>query len=130
MSTMQQTPRRNSIKQPPRRRSLKLLAAVVAAVAILGVAAAWWFLNGDAPAEADITSAIDQVEAEPEPATEGGAAADGTWTVDTSVGAFSITESTGAFVGVRVQEELANIGQTTAVVRTPPVAGTIEPHWI
>lgn len=78
------------------------------------------------PAEVDITSAVGQVQADPEPATEGVAAADGTWTVDTSVGAFSITESTGAFVGVRVQEELANIGQTTAVVRTPAVAGTIE----
>jgi polyisoprenoid-binding protein YceI len=46
--------------------------------------------------------------------------------VDPSVGTFSLTESTGTFVGVRVDEELSSIGATTAVMRTPDVTGTVE----
>jgi polyisoprenoid-binding protein YceI len=49
----------------------------------------------------------------------------GTWTVDTSVGEFSFENSTGTFVGFRVQEELSTIGSATAVGRTPTVAGEI-----
>ena len=48
-----------------------------------------------------------------------------TWTVNTSVGEFSFEDSTGTFVGFRVQEELSWIGSTTAVGRTPAVTGTI-----
>jgi polyisoprenoid-binding protein YceI len=51
---------------------------------------------------------------------------DGTWSVDTSIGEFSFEESTGTFVGFRVEEELSAIGSTTAVGRTPAVSGTIE----
>lgn len=53
------------------------------------------------------------------------AAVAGTWTVDTSVGEFSFENSTGTFVGFRVQEELSSIGSTTAVGRTPTVTGEI-----
>jgi polyisoprenoid-binding protein YceI len=49
----------------------------------------------------------------------------GTWTVDTSIGEFSFEDSTGTFVGFRVEEELTGIGSTTAVGRTPVVAGTM-----
>ena len=49
----------------------------------------------------------------------------GTWTVDTSVGEFSYEDSTGTFVGFRVDEELAGLGSTTAVGRTPAVSGTV-----
>lgn len=49
----------------------------------------------------------------------------GTWTVDTSIGSFSFEDSTGTFVGFRVEEELSGIGSTTAVGRTPEVAGTM-----
>ena len=49
----------------------------------------------------------------------------GTWTVDTSIGSFS--EFTSAYVGFRVEEELARgIGSATAVGRTPIVSGTFE----
>ena len=48
---------------------------------------------------------------------------DGTWTVDTSIGSFS--DFTSSFVGYRVAEQLANVGATTAVGRTPKVSGTL-----
>lgn len=57
------------------------------------------------------------------PAPDGGLS--GTWTVDTSIGEFSFEDSTGTFIGFRVQEELSSIGSTTAVGRTPEVAGTM-----
>jgi polyisoprenoid-binding protein YceI len=53
------------------------------------------------------------------------AAVSGTWAVDTSIGEFSFEDSTGTFVGFRIDEELSGIGDTTAVGRTPAVTGTI-----
>jgi len=50
-----------------------------------------------------------------------------TWAVDTTVGEFSYEDSTGTFVGFRVDEELSGLGSTTAVGRTPDVSGT--PQW-
>ncbi|MBT3687131.1 MAG: YceI family protein [Actinobacteria bacterium] len=51
--------------------------------------------------------------------------ATGTWTVDTSIGDYS--DFTSTFVGFRVNEELGRgIGSTTAVGRTPQVAGEVE----
>ncbi|MCY3632316.1 MAG: YceI family protein [bacterium] len=50
---------------------------------------------------------------------------DGKWVIDTSVAGFDYDESTGTFVGFRVEEELASIGSTTAVGRTPLVSGSI-----
>ena len=58
-------------------------------------------------------------------AAAGDAVVSGTWTVDTSIGEFSFEDSTGTFVGFRVEEELSSIGSTTAVGRTPTVTGTI-----
>ncbi len=54
------------------------------------------------------------------PATSAPASLDGTWTVNTSIG----TDAVGAFVGYRVQEQLASIGANTAVGRTSAVSGT------
>ena len=50
----------------------------------------------------------------------------GTWSVDTSIGEFNYEDSTGTFVGFRVDEQLSGIGSTTAVGRTPEVSGTLE----
>jgi polyisoprenoid-binding protein YceI len=57
--------------------------------------------------------------------TSGGAdrSLDGTWTVDPSVGAFD--DFSSAFVGYRVNEELAGVGAQTAFGRTPDVTGTM-----
>ena len=52
--------------------------------------------------------------------TSSGAALDGTWTVDTSIG----SGATGSFVGYRVQETIAGVGANTAVGRTSSVSGT------
>jgi hypothetical protein len=48
---------------------------------------------------------------------------DGTWTVDTGVEPFDLAASTGSFLGYRIDEELANVGATQAVGRTPAVDG-------
>jgi polyisoprenoid-binding protein YceI len=100
-----------------------LIAAAV--VVVLAAVAVWWFLSSTAPAAVDIASAADQVAGSAS-ADDTSATADGdTWVVDTSIAPFSITESTGTFVGARIDEELSNIGATTAVIRTPAVEGTI-----
>jgi polyisoprenoid-binding protein YceI len=123
-------------------------AVVVAVLAGLGI---WWFFKDDAPAAVDLdaaTAALDEdtvptETAEQDTTTPTAAAADpittaaatdtvataagvaGTWTVDTSIGEFSFEDSTGTFVGFRVEEELTGIGSTTAVGRTPVVSGTM-----
>lgn len=50
----------------------------------------------------------------------------GSWSVDLGLGEFAFEEATGSFAGFRVEEELAGIGSTTAVGRTPEVEGSIE----
>jgi len=136
-----QTPSRPPRPWYRRRRFATLGVAVV----LVGGAAGggiWWFLRDDAPAAVDLESAaeslgvvtIDDTTAVATDAavvdaaaTDAGAAAavSGTWTVDTSIGEFSYEDSTGTFVGFRVEEELSSIGSTTAVGRTPTVTGTI-----
>lgn len=112
-----------------RRRTLALVAVGVLAV----VAATLWYLTRPAPEAVSIDSAVGQLASGAESTAEdadttaaaaaGGTGTDGTWTVDSSVGEFSVEESTGTFVGFRVDEELANVGATTAVGRTPEVSG-------
>lgn len=123
--------------------------AVVGLAVVLAVGAVVWFVTGDAPAAVDISSAVDQAgEASTATDTATPAAAAGStaatamatatataeisngpggqvWTVDTSIGDFSISDSSGTFVGFRVDEEVANVGATTAVIRTPEVDGTV-----
>ena len=71
-------------------------------------------------APAETTSAA---TAAPAAATAAASGVDGTWQVDTSIGSFA--DFTNSFVGYRVQEELASIGATTAVGRTPEVTGSL-----
>jgi polyisoprenoid-binding protein YceI len=119
-----------------------LVAAAVVVVA--GGAGLWWFLSGDEPPEVDLESAAAVVsttttaaesssDLPPDPTDDGGgegdsadASLDGTWTVDTSIGSFAFEEATSSFVGFRVAEELASIGATEAVGRTPDVSGSLE----
>ncbi len=107
---------------PVRRRLLiggGALAAIV--VALLG----WYFLRG-APGEVSIAEAVGAADAGSS-AEAGTAEVDpqGTWTVDTDAQPYSLEESTGTFVGFRIQEELARVGAATAVGRTPVVTGTL-----
>jgi len=128
-----------------------VLAAVVTILVLAAAAGAgiWWFFRGDAPDAVSLQSATDQVvdtsattaldatatadtttaagadTATADTATAGTTSIAGTWTVDTSVGEFSYEDSTGTFVGFRVDEELSGLGSTTAVGRTPDVTGTV-----
>ena len=127
-------------RKPPRRRRklLWLTASIVGVLALLAGAGIWWFLRDDAPAEVDLAEAVSSLEATAadsdsasEPATNPTSPSspeevEGVWVVDTSIGEFSYEDSTGTFVGFRVEEELSNIGSTTAVGRTPDVSGSIE----
>lgn len=129
------------------RRRRRVLVWTVAAVAVLVIAFgafAIWFLRDDAPDEVTIGDASAQVAdgttdsgtapitaevgaTDETGSTDADAAVgiDGTWAVDTSIGEFSYEDSTGTFVGFRIAEELANIGSTEAVGRTPEVTGTL-----
>ncbi len=137
---------------PPRRRKRRrLLLAAAVAVLIVGAVVGggiWWFFRGDAPDAVSLQGATEQLAdpattaaADPTTAVSaestaaststtadtgaGTTAIAGTWSVDTSVGEFSFEESTGTFVGFRVDEELSGLGSTTAVGRTPAVSGTV-----
>lgn len=67
---------------------------------------------------------------QPDSAASVGAATDGVWTVDTSIGTFDtacLTEVCGStFAGFRINEELSGIGAKTVVGRTPDVSGSME----
>ena len=107
---------------------------IILGVLLVGAAALlYYFFGGEAPGEVDIDSAAAAVTTG-NVGTEGTTTAadategiEGTWTVDTNVGEFSVTEDTAAtFAGFRVNEVLDAIGETVAVGRTPNVGGTLE----
>ena len=98
----------------------KYLSAGGAAGLALVVFVVWFFIFRDtAPPAASLDDAVGSVTSTP---TGSGGSLDGTWTVDTTVGAGVIED--GSFVGYRVQEELATIGAKTAVGRTPALSGS------
>ena len=89
----------------------------------------------DAPDESAPAPTVDDGETEldsgqPDSAASVGAATDGVWMVDTSIGSFDqacLTEVCGSsFAGFRIDEELANFGAKTVVGRTPDVSGAME----
>jgi polyisoprenoid-binding protein YceI len=90
-------------------RTTALAAALVAAVALPGLAAA------QSPSAAPAASIA--------PAS----ALDGTWTIDHTIGTFDYDagDFTGSWVGYRAQEELVGVGGVEAVGRTPAIDGTI-----
>lgn len=81
----------------------------------------------DTTATTDTSDTTDTTEggADTTEAPAAGGDLSGSWSVDTSIGEFSYEDSTGTFVGFRVEEELSSIGSTTAVGRTPAVSGTL-----
>ena len=143
----QRTPTPSRPPRPWYRR--RWFVSLAVAVVLLGGAAGggiWWFLRDDAPAAVDLESATQSlgnvddtatvatdaavvetaaVDTSASDAAATSTAVSGTWTVDTSIGEFSYEDSTGTFVGFRIEEELSSIGSTTAVGRTPAVTGTI-----
>ena len=123
----------------------RLILALVAVALLLVAAAGVWYLffrpAGPAPVSLGGTAATSTAAASvgaptdvtgsgspTAPSASSGTAAGssdvaGTWTVDPSVGSFS--DFSGSFVGYRVREELASVGATEAVGRTPDVTGSL-----
>jgi polyisoprenoid-binding protein YceI len=105
-------------------------------IVVIAAGGLFWFFSGDAPAEVDLTETASAVtESSVTETSATGAASgvvttdgiEGIWSVDTSVGEFTVTEETTAtFAGFRVEEVLESIGSATAVGRTPVVSGSIE----
>lgn len=106
-----------------------LIAAAV--IVVLGGLGIFWFLRDDSPDEVSLDAAREAVtETTAGSDTTAAATEDGdvsgTWSVDAETGEFDFDTATGTFAGVRIAEELASIGSTTAVGRTGDVAGTVE----
>jgi polyisoprenoid-binding protein YceI len=109
---------------------LVYIAAVVVVAALIGGGFGLWYLflrpaGPAAVADATLPSVPTASSgATAKPLGTGGM--DGTWNVDTSIGTFtSVDDTSGNFVGYRVQEQLAGIGANTAVGRTPKVSGSL-----
>ncbi len=119
-----------------------LLTLIVAAL-IVGIPTIWYiFFRGAGPAPVGtgapvipgVTSPAPTAVATPVATPVGPAATglpagalDGTWAVDPAIGSFDYTadDFSGSWVGYRVQEELAGVGGTVAVGRTPQVVGSL-----
>jgi polyisoprenoid-binding protein YceI len=105
-------------------------------VAVAGVSV-WYFVFRDtAPPEVDIDTASKSVEQNGRSTTSttgtstaatAASGLDGTWTIDDSIGKFDAAGNvfTSAFVGYRVNEQLAGVGAKTAFGRTPDVTGSL-----
>jgi polyisoprenoid-binding protein YceI len=106
------------------RKWLLVVAVPLVLLAIAGTAVWYVMFRDDAPEEANIDDASQTLD-------ELGGGADvavedllGEWRVDASVGSFE--DFTGTWAGYRFDEELADIGATTAAGRTPDVSGTMS----
>lgn len=121
----------NDQTTPKRRRALAIVAGLVATFVIVGGAGLFWYLNQPVPDEVSLESAVADVASAQPPAedttetTAATAGLDGTWVIDTSIGDFEFEEATSSFVGFRIDEELASVGATTAVGRTPVIVGSL-----
>jgi len=127
---MANTNRSSSDTSSGRRNRMWVIGGIVGLVIVVGVAALVWYFTRPVPEEVSLEAAVADVSTTA-PTTESGSAAvggslDGVWAVDTSVGTFSFEDATSSFVGFRINEELATIGATTAVGRTPIVRGTLN----
>lgn len=116
-------------------------SAMLGVIVLAAAAGLLWFFSGEAPAEVDLAATASsvaesagateaatavQAAADDDAAETGSTGIEGTWMVDTSVGQFTVEDTTTAtFVGFRVEEVLNSIGSTTAVGRTPDVAGSV-----
>ncbi|GAG09502.1 unnamed protein product, partial [marine sediment metagenome] len=110
------------------RRPLYIAAGIVGLIVVIGIAALVWYLNQPVPEAVSIEAAVEDVSttetATPTETSAPLSGLDGTWAVDTSIGEFDFEDATSSFVGFRIKEELATVGTTTAVGRTPLVGGS------
>lgn len=103
-----------------------IVGGVAAGLVILAGVAIWYFVFRDtAPPPVDIEQASESVDANGSQGTAGetDTSLNGTWALDTTIGSFD--DFSSAFVGYRVNEELAGVGAKTAFGRTPDVSGTL-----
>ena len=136
------TPPQAPLPRPPKDDGLPwirtlLLTLVVAVVMVAGFGIWYIFFRPAGPPPVSGppvipgSSASVQATATPGPSTAAtavpAAALDGTWSVDPSIGSFDYGagDFSGSWVGYRVQEELAGVGGSTAVGRTPDVTGSL-----
>jgi len=117
---------------PPKRRRWLLLTVGVLLLIALAAVALFVLVFGDSPDEVSIEDATAQVDTGPQSASDPSQSAapddggiEGSWTVDTTIGDFGFEDSTGSFVGFRVDEEFSGVGLITAVGRTPDVSGSL-----
>jgi polyisoprenoid-binding protein YceI len=106
-----------------RRRWPFVVLGVLVLLAVAGVAVWYFIIREDAPDKADIRSASETLDTLDD---SGPVAADdlaGDWAIDPSIGSFD--DFSGTWAGYRFDEELAQIGATTAVGRTPDVSGAM-----
>src|SRR5689334_6433800 len=108
-----------------RRRALIGTVVVLLLIGVAGAAGVWYFFSGHAPGSASIDQAANVVASADPSGGSGGLSGDlnGTWNIDTSIGSYSDYSSTWA--GFRVEEVLSNIGNNTAIGRTPGVTGQL-----
>jgi polyisoprenoid-binding protein YceI len=100
-----------------------IIGGVAAALLVVAGVAIWYFVfRDDAPPAVDIEQASESVETKPG-SSSGNSSVSGTWKIDNSIGSFD--DFSSAFVGYRVNEELAGVGAKTATGRTPDVTGTM-----
>jgi polyisoprenoid-binding protein YceI len=107
------------------RRTLLVLVVVVATgLALAAIGGFVYFFGQSVPAAVSLATAS-PAGATPVAASAGSGSASlgGTWSVDPTIG--SLSDFTDSFVGYRVDEQLVNVGATTAVGRTPKVSGSL-----
>ena len=106
-----------------RRRWPFVVLGVLVLLAVAGVAVWYFVIREDAPEKANIDTASQTLDTLDDSGPVTAADLAGDWTIDTSVGSFD--DFTGTWAGYRFDEELAQIGSTTAVGRSPDVSGSM-----
>lgn len=108
-----------------KRRAIVATLVVLLLVGVAGAAGLIYFFGTKAPGSASIDQAANVVASADPTSGTGVSSGDlsGTWTVDTSIGSFS--DYSSSWAGFRVDEVLSNIGNNTAIGRTPNVSGQL-----
>ena len=111
-----------------------MFAGIAAGTVLIAAVAVWWFvLRSDAPAPVSLDEAVAAVTGDETTTTS---SVDTTTTTTATVtteaadsggieGDWATVAGNGSFAGYRVEEELANIGFTTAAGRTEDVIATL-----
>src|SRR3954451_750469 len=109
-----------------RRRALVALVAAVVVVGLVGAVATYlFFFSNSAPGAASIDQADGAIASSAAISSPGNTseALDGIWNVNTTIG--SVGDYSSSWAGFRVNEVLSNIGDSTAIGRTPGVSGQL-----